>query len=85
MYISELSKGYLTNIDQAKLIKQINNCFNDNSFNNFNIGPVVMTTNIPNSGSTKHKQKLNKSFENILAHNKYALKQNQEGMGSTKN
>jgi len=49
-------------------MKQINNCFNDNSFNNINIGPVVMTATIGNTlGSTKHKQKLNKSFENILA------------------
>lgn len=56
-------------MDNAKLIKQINNCFNDNSFNNFNIGPVVMTANIASNGA-KHKQKLNKSFENILAANK---------------
>lgn len=59
-------------------MKQINNCFNDNSFNNINIGPVVMTATIGNTmGSTKHKQKLNKSFENILAANKYNLKNNE--------
>lgn len=28
-YLSELSKGHLTNIDNLKLIKQINNCFGD--------------------------------------------------------
>lgn len=66
----------MPNIDNAKLIKQINNCFNDNSFNNFNIGPVVMTNNYGSTGNTKQKQKLNKSFENILAANKHSLKQN---------
>jgi len=45
----------MPNIDNAKLIKQINNCFNDNSFNNFNIGPVVMTNNYGSTGNTKQK------------------------------
>jgi hypothetical protein len=69
----------MPNMDNAKLIKQINNCFNDNSYNNFNIGPVVMTANLPSNG--KHKQKLNKSFENILAANKHNLRHSNEGTG----
>lgn len=77
-YVTELPKSYMPNIDNAKLIKQINNCFNDNSFNNFNIGPVVMTANIPTTNGSKQKQKLNKSFENIFTANKYNLKNSQE-------
>lgn len=73
--MTEIPKSYQSNLDNAKLMKQINNCFNDNSFNNINIGPVVMTTTIGNTvGTTKNKQKLNKSFENILAASKYNLK-----------
>lgn len=70
----QIPKGYFGgNLDNNKLLKQINNCFNDNSYNNISIGPVVMTAQI-GGGSSKHKQKLNKSFENILASKQYNLK-----------
>lgn len=39
----QLPKSYFSNLDNNKLLKQINNCFNDNSYNNISIGPVVMT------------------------------------------
>lgn len=31
-YLTELSKGQLSNIDNIKLLKQINHCFNDTSY-----------------------------------------------------
>ena len=49
MYISELSKGYLSNIDNIKLIKQINNCFNDSSFNNACFLTKIDNTNLNHS------------------------------------
>ena len=48
-----------------KLIKQINSVFNDGQMN-------IGTTPINNS--TKAKQKLNKSYENLLASNKQTFK-----------
>ncbi len=63
-----------------KLIKQINNCFNDNSFNHYNLDPVVMDPT-----STKNKHKLNKSFENLLAANKAQLRTSEGGKTMKKN
>lgn len=65
-YLTELQKGHLTNIDNMKLIKQINSCFNDNPYPKYP------------SAAAKQKQKLNKSFENILAANKHSMKINTE-------
>ena len=64
--MSELQKN-LGQADNNRLLKQINNCFQEGSYiahsnlTNFNIGPVVMAP---------PKTKLNKSFENIFAANK---------------
>lgn len=68
-YLTEFSaKGYLSGQDNAKLLKQIKNCFNDNK--NINIGSVTLSTTPQGGIVAKSKQKLNKSYENLLAANK---------------
>jgi hypothetical protein len=71
-------QSYLTDfsskgLDNAKLLKQIKHCFNDTTYTQtYGLGAVTMSTT-PQGGSTaagKSKQKLNKSYENLLAANR---------------
>jgi hypothetical protein len=64
-YLTEFSsKGYLSGQDNAKLLKQIKNCFNEH------ITGLGTLSTTPQGGVSKCKQKLNKSYENLLAANK---------------
>jgi len=70
-YLTDFTnKNYLSGQDNAKLLKQIKNCFNDTSYANYALGAVTMSTT-PQGGPVRTaKQKLNKSYENLLAANK---------------
>lgn len=70
-YISDMpTKGVLAGQENAKLLKQIKNCFNDNSLGNHGLGMPSLSTTPQGAPVSKSKQKLNKSYENLFAANK---------------
>jgi hypothetical protein len=68
-YLTDFNQNTLKGADNAKLFKQIKNCFNESSSYSSGLGGVNPAMTLT-AGAQKAKQKLNKSYENLFAASK---------------